>query len=303
MYGHTEKLFILPFDHRSSFAKGLFGTEAPDADTVEKIKEYKQLIYEAIFVTQQELSLPLSQIAILVDETYGDDILHDARARGIQTIQSVEKSGLDEFSFEYGEEFGSHLLDDNASFAKALVRYNPDGDAEANQRSLEHLRLLSFFCHNESIKLLIEVLIPPTAEQLTSVENDKRRYDEELRPTLTVRAIEEFQAAGIECDVWKTEGFEDAASYQEVLAAARNSPERADVGLVILGRGETAERVESWITAGKNVPGILGFAVGRTVFWEPLLQYHNQEISREEAVQKIADNFSYFAKVFLKESE
>lgn len=299
MYGHTEKLLILPFDHRNSFAKGLFGTENPDTEMAEKIKAYKQLIYESIFAAQQQLSLPLSEMAILVDETYGDDILHDAHARGLQTIQSVEKSGLDEFSFEYGEEFGNHLLEDHASFAKALIRYNPEGDTESHQRSLERLRLLSFFCHHESIKLLIELLIPPTPEQLAAVDNDKRRYDEEMRPALTVQAIEEFQAAGIECDVWKIEGFEDAESYQEIITAVQNSPERADVGLIILGRGETRERVVSWLIAGKNIPGILGFAVGRTVFWEPLVQYHNQEISREEAVQKIANNFCYFAEVFL----
>lgn len=299
MYGHTTPLLVLPFDHRGSFAKGLFGTDTPSPEIVETIKEMKMIIYEAIFVAQQELQLPKEHLAVLVDEIYGDAILADATAKGIPTMQTTEKSGLDEFDFEYGQDFGEHLLRYPATFAKALVRFNPAGDQEANTRSLEKLKALSDFCHQNNIKLLIEPLIPATPEQLAAVENDKRRFDTELRAALTVAMVTAMQDAGIECDVWKIEGFEDPESYKQALAAMQNTPERKDVGLIILGRNETPERVAAWLTAGKDIPGVRGFAVGRTVFWEPLVQYRDKKITRDETIQEIAKGFSHFAKIFL----
>jgi myo-inositol catabolism protein IolC len=299
MYGHTTPLLVLPFDHRASFAKGLFNSEDPDPETIVKIKDYKHLIYEAIFEAQKKLDLPLDYIAILVDEAYGDEILHDARSKNIQTMQSVEKSGLPEFDFEYGEDFGTHLTEDNATFAKALVRFNPEGDSMANAHSLARLKKLSDFCHQNGIKLLIEPLVPATEKELASVNNDVARYDTELRPALTVAMVRAMQEAGIECDIWKIEGFAKAKNYEAVIRQARNTPERADVSLIILGRNETKENVAKWINAGKNVPGVIGFAVGRTVFWNPLVEYRDGLITREEAAHKIATGFSEFCNLFL----
>lgn len=298
-YGYSKPLFVLPFDHRSSFAKGLFNSENPDEATIAKIQDMKRLIYEAIFEAQTALKLPENNFAILVDEEYGKGILENAEVEGFVTIESTEKSGLPEFSFEYGEDFKAHLLNSKLTFAKALVRYNPEGDAEHNQHSLERLKELSDFVHANNIKLLIEPLIPATEAQLASVDGDAHRYETELRPSLTVAMIKALQEAGIECDVWKIEGFEKPEHYQAVLAQARNTEERTDVSLIILGRNETKENVTRWITAGKNVPGVIGFAVGRTVFWSPLVEYRDGKISREVAVQRISDEFTYFAKIFL----
>ena len=297
--GYTTPLIVLPFDHRGSFAKGLFGTEAPDEETVAKIIAYKHVIYDAIFVAQKTLALPTSETAILVDEIYGEAILKDAQEKGLVILQTTEKSGTETFDFEYADAFGEHLLRYNATFAKALVRFNPDGDAAANAHSLVNLKKLSDFCHANGIKLLIEPLVPATAEQLAAVDGDKRRYDQELRPALTVRMVAAMQEAGIECDVWKIEGFADRSAYQAALAQMRSTEARANVSLIILGRGETDEVVTEWLLAGKNLPGVIGFAVGRTVFWEPLVQYHNGTLTREAAVDAIAAAFTHFGTLFL----
>lgn len=299
MYGHTTPLIVLPFDHRSSFSKGLFGTEDPSPEIVEKIKEMKSLIYEAIFVAQNELGLPSAHMGVLVDEFYGDHILKDAVTKGFPILQTTEKSGLEEFDFEYGAAFGEHLLRYPATFAKALVRFNPDGDSALHEHSLAKLKELSDFCHANNLKLLIEPLIPATEEQLAKVENKKHRFDTELRPDLTIAMVTAFQNAGIECDIWKIEGFEDPAHYQRLLSVMRNTEERQNVGLIILGRNETPLEVATWIAAGKDIPGVLGFAVGRTIFWDPLVEYRDGKINREETVAKIASGFTHFAKIFL----
>lgn len=298
MYGYTDPLYILPFDHRSSFAKGLFDTAVPDAVTHEKITAYKRLVYEALLEANKTLQLPPSHFGVLVDEEYGQDILNQAKADGFVTLETTEKSGVEEFKFEYGQNFCDHLTDSQPDFAKALVRYNPEDHTEHNEHSLKNLHVLFDFVRTHNIKLLIEALVPATPEQLASVGNDQERYDRELRPALTVRLIHDFQKAGIECDVWKIEGFEERSQYEMISEAARNTEERKDVGLVILGRHETTEHVERWFEAGKGVPGVIGFAVGRTIFWDPLTKYRDGQLSADEARTAIAQGFIHFCRFF-----
>lgn len=297
-YGYPHNIYVLPFDHRASFSKGLFGEEVPAPETIEKIKLYKKLIYKAIFRTQEMLGLPNESLCVLVDEIYGDDILKDAVSKGIATMQTIEKSGQEEFALEFGEDFRKHLLEDKATFAKALIRYNPEGDKEMNARQVKKLKQVSDFCHSNGIKFLIEPLVPATKEQLEEEGGDKHRYDTELRADLVVKMISEIQEAGVECDVWKIEGFEKTSDYKKVVAQARNTEDRAQVGIIILGRGETKEMVEKWIEAGKGVKGVIGFAVGRTVFWEPLLALSKSETTEEGAVEAIANGFAHFCTVF-----
>jgi 5-dehydro-2-deoxygluconokinase len=109
--------------------------------------------------------------------------------------------------------------------------------------------------------------------------------------------IKEFQDSGVETDIWKIEGFTQSSAYEQVVTQAR-SGERNDVGIVILGRGGSMADVDMWITAGAKVPGVVGFAVGRTVFYDPLEKFVKKEITRDEAVQQIADNFFHFYTLF-----
>ena len=51
--------------------------------------------------------VPKEKAGILVDEQFGAAILRDAAANGFTTACPAEKSGQDEFDFEYGEEFAA----------------------------------------------------------------------------------------------------------------------------------------------------------------------------------------------------
>ena len=83
---------------------------------------------------------------------------------------------------------------------------------------------------------MFELLVPATTLQLDSVGQDRQAYDQSLRPELTVRAMAELQAAGIEPDVWKLEGTEDSLAARDLVAQARvNGRDR--VGTIILGQG------------------------------------------------------------------
>lgn len=297
--GYSRALFILPFDHRASFVEKMFGIEGrmPNAAEASQIRDAKYVIYEA-FKKALEHDIPKEAGAILVDEQFGDGIIRDAIENGYVVILTVEKSGQEEFAFEYGEDFSKHIEAYHPTFAKALIRYNPEANAQLNVQQLIKLKTLSDYCHRNGYKFLIEPLIIATPEQLSRVSGDKSRYDKELRPDLTVGMIHELHHGGIEPDIWKLEGMENEVDYKKVVEAAQ-SRGREEVGVIILGRGENKEHVEKWIYTGAKVVGVNGFAVGRTVFWEALVAYKNGSFTKDEARDEIAKNFVHFYTLFI----
>ncbi len=299
-FGYTKPLFIMACDHRASFAKGIFGVldEHWSPELAQQIQEYKHLIYLAL-LSAIEQGVPKDQAAILIDEITGDKVLKEAKKRGIATILTVEKSGQEEFTFEFGEDFPAHIEKYGPTFTKALVRYNPDNDLEMNARQREKLKLLAEYSHHNGHKFLIEPLIPATSQQLAEVSGDKHRYDAELRPDLTIRMIKEMQKDGVEVDIWKIEGLEAPVAYEEILAQAREGG-RNDVSIVVLGRGESDEAVDKWLEAGKQVNGVVGFAIGRTIFMQPLIDLYSKKIDENEAISQICKNYLSFFHIFAK---
>jgi 5-dehydro-2-deoxygluconokinase len=250
------------------------------------VTSYKQIIYEAIFKAI-DMGIAKENSAVLVDEVYGLEILKDAKEKGLITMQTMEKSGQDFFDFEY-ENWKEHLLNIIPSYAKALVRYDVSAD---NIDQLNRLKKLSDFCKENKIGLLIEPL-------MQNKNYEKEIYDTEYRYLDLIKMIIEMQDFGIDTDVWKIEGLYKKEQYIDVVKVARNNEARSNVGIIILGRNETKEHVMQWITAGHDVEGVLGFAVGRTIFWEPLMKYKNQEISRSIAIDLIAEDYFSYYKLF-----
>jgi len=294
--GYKKNLFILPFDHRSSFAK-LFGFTNEELNSEEKniITSAKEIIYTA-FQRAVDQGISKDEAAILIDEEYGDKIIRDAVGKKYNVILTTEKSGQKEFTFEYGDEFGKHIEKYKPKFVKALIHYNPNDDPLSKMRQQQKLESLSNYCHQNSYKFLLEVLVTPTESQLKNVSGNTQRYETEIRPNLTAKTIEELQNVSVEPDIWKIEGMENEDSYKIVALQAQK--ERGNVGIVILGRAQNQDKVEQWIKAGNKIRGVIGFAVGRTIFWEPLTQYKNGNIDKDTTIGKICDNFLHFYNIF-----
>jgi 5-dehydro-2-deoxygluconokinase len=297
--GYDKPLYVLPFDHRATFSKTMFGWQGPlSADQTQKIADFKQVIYDG-FKAAVAAGVPKEHSGILVDEIFGAAILRNASKDGFITACTVEKSGQDEFEFEYGQDYGRHIAEFNPTFAKVLVRYNPEGNKELNRRQAGRLKELSDHLHKSSCLYMFELLVPAEPAQLQRFGNDKKAYDLQLRPALMVQAIHELQDAGIEADVWKIEGIDQREDCKKVVAAARRGG-RDKVGCIILGRGEDQQKVQQWLTTAAAVPGFIGFAIGRTIFWEPLVNLRAGKIPRETAVAQIAKAFRASVDVFQK---
>ncbi len=287
--GYPHPIHLLAFDHRGSFQTKLLGiVGTPTADEAARISEAKGIIFTG-FVRALDEGLPREGAGILVDEQFGAEIARQARELGVVLAMPVERSGQDEFDFEYGEAFGDHIASFDPTFAKVLVRYNVEGDGELNRRQAERLARLGDWLHDNDRKFLFEMLVPAEPKQLESVGGDADRYDRELRPDLMVAAIEELQAAGVEPDVWKIEGLDAAEDCARVAEAARSGG-RDDVTCVVLGRGGDESKVVHWLRTGAGVPGFVGFAVGRTIWWDALEGWLAGE-SGEAAAGAIADKY------------
>jgi 5-dehydro-2-deoxygluconokinase len=214
----------------------------------------------------------------------------------------VEKSGQDEFDFEYGDDFGAHIEKFDPDFSKVLVRYNPDADADMNERQLGRLKRLADWLHDHDRKFLFELLVPATDEQLSSVGGDTDRYDAELRPELMRRAIEGTQNAGIEVDVWKIEGVDEQSDAAMLAEQARSGAGREGVTCVLLGRGASTEKVEQWLEQAAPVEGFIGFAIGRSIWWDALKGYLGNDLKREAAAEQIGKNYLHFIKVYERQA-
>jgi myo-inositol catabolism protein IolC len=295
--GYDKKLYILAFDHRGSFQKKFFGIEGtPDAEQTAMIADAKHLIFEGLqraIATGAEASVT----GVLVDEQFGGSVPSEAPAQGLKLAMPAERSGQDMFDFEYGEEFGEHIEKLDPDFTKVLVRYNADADAAANREQLDKLKRLSDWLHARERKFLFELLVPATESQLQQVGGDTDRYDAELRPELMRRAIAEIQDAGIEVDIWKIEGVEERSDCEMLVAQARSGG-RDGVVCVVLGRGADDAKVDHWLEQAAPVEGFVGFAIGRSIWWNPLKQYVDGKIERSVGAQQIAENYLRFVQVY-----
>ena len=295
--GYDHKLYILAFDHRGSFQKKFFGIEGePDAEQTAIIADAKHLIFEGMLQAIGGGADAYSA-GVLVDEQFGSTVPAEARERGLKVAMPAERSGQPMFDFQYDEEFGAHIEKFDPDFTKVLVRYNPDGDAEENRVQLGKLKVLSDWLHGHDRKFLFELLVPAEDAQLASVGGDSDRYDAELRPELMRRAIVEIQDAGIEVDIWKIEGV-DERSDCEMLAAQTRAGGRDGVVCVVLGRGADDAKVDHWLTQAAPVEGFVGFAIGRSIWWDPLKAYVDGKIERSAGARKIAENFLRFIAVY-----
>jgi myo-inositol catabolism protein IolC len=296
--GYDGRLYILAFDHRGSFQKKMFGIEGePTSEETETIASAKRVIFEGMLEAVKQ-GLDASTSGVLVDEQFGSDIPERTRENGLKLAMPVEKSGQDEFDFQYGQDFGAHIERFNPDFSKVLVRYNPAGDISMNQRQLERLKELSDWLHEHDRKFLFELLVPATEQQLATVDGDSDRYDAELRPELMRQTISEIQGTGIEVDIWKIEGVEDRHDAAMLAEQARTGPGREGVVCVLLGRGASTEKVCQWLEVAAGVDGFVGFAIGRSIWWDALKGWLGEELDREAAAAQIAQNYLHFIGVY-----
>jgi myo-inositol catabolism protein IolC len=290
--GYHGRLYLLALDHRTSFER-MLGVDGSTPEGHARIAEAKSLIYRGFRIAVEGRVAP-DEAGILVDSEYGAEVARAVRDDGHPLAIAVERSGRAEFELEHGDGFAAQVESFDPQFVKVLVRYNAEGDRDLNRRQSERLRGLSTWVHEHGRKLLFELLVPPNETQLARVGGDRERYDAVVRPELMLRAISELRQGGVEVDIWKIEGLDDRSHTRAIAERVREGG-RDEVGCVMLGRGESADRVESWIRAAAGVPGYVGFAIGRSIFADAVLA---ADATDEQRAATIAERYARFVQAY-----
>ena len=277
--------FILAFDHRNSLLTTFFGVSGQPSDSeVSAASEVKRVIAEGLVASIKRERIGVDEAGALVDATYGADAIDRLQGESVRVAVPVEASGRREFAFEHSD-WRERLDAMHPTWAKVLVRYNPDGDASMNERQRHRLLDLQKVARAIGVGFLFELLVPPEPSQRTP------DYDTEVRPEAMVRAIDELREAEVAPDLWKIEGLDRREDCARVAA-------RAGAPCVVLGRGADAAAVERWLRAGAGVPGFDGFAIGRSIWWDPVRAYMDGVSDRAATVTAIADRYGHFVDVY-----
>ena len=149
---------------------------------------------------------------------------------------------------------------------------------------------------------MFELLVPATQAQMDRAQGEQAAYDLRIRPELMLRVIRALQDAGVEPDVWKIEGLDRREDCERVVEPARRGG-RSDVGCIVLGRGADEDKVVHWLTIAASVRGFIGFAVGRTTFWDAVADYLAKLATRTGAVSRIAQRYREWSAIFLRGHE
>ena len=289
----ADPLLILAMDHRESFAKqfGVKGepTVAQNAD----LQAAKSLIYQGVHAAAALLSG--SQVGVLVDEQLGASVLRAARADGLIVAMPVEKSGQAVFELAYGDATMAHVDEFDPDYVKVLVRMNPADDPAATDAQLSALVKLSDDLRRRDRALLYELLVPPTEDQLIKA-GGQEGYDRAVRPELVTQVIAMNQAAGVEPRLWKIEGLESSIAARAVVAAAKASGRDADC--IVLGRDAPRAVLDNWLAIAAPVDGFVGFAVGRSIWEDPLAGFRSDR-NESALVEAVRANYLHYARVYL----
>jgi myo-inositol catabolism protein IolC len=297
--GHDGPLYFLAFDHRGAFARAVLDVEGePTPEQERTIVAAKEIIFEGAQRAAELMDMPAGRIGVLVDERYGAGVAAQARSAGIVVAMPVEEPDREVFAFTYGERFGAHIERLSPDFAKVLVRWNADGDADANALQGKRLLLLSQWLRANGRKFLFELIVSPTEAQLAAAGGEVERFELEQRPQLIRRAMAEVQAAGIEVDVWKLEGIDTVADAEAIVAQARAGEGRERVVCTVLGAGAAQRRVDDWLRVAAEVDGFVGFAIGRSIWRAPLRAHLAGTLDRAAAAQQIARRYRRFVEVY-----
>jgi len=295
----AQPLFIMAMDQRDSFGS-LFGVQndQPTEKQLADMRAAKMLIFRAAQRVISDTPLVAGRLGILVDEELGTDVARAAKEAGFVLAMPVEKSGSKEFKFEYGDQFAEHIEAFDPDWVKVLVRFNPEDPAELRDAQTATLKRLNDYAEDSRRRWMLELLVPPTSAQSDKYE-DSSLYDELARPGLTVQVIEALTKAGVHPGIWKLEGYENTEGAQRVLAAVREAGQ-PESSCIVLGRNAPERQVDHWLRVAAPLEGYVGFAVGRSNWRQPLVDYLAGQADQERTESVIARHYRHFVHTYLQ---
>jgi 5-dehydro-2-deoxygluconokinase len=234
-----------------------------------RIPDTKRVALDGLLAARRRSAEAQQSAAFLVDQQYASTEVARARRAGLPVGTPVERAGV--FPLEWGADpFWNAAVGD---FAKVLVRHSPAWDAAVRSEQFSKLKTLGDWCRANNRVFLLEVLV---------MTSDEEREDE------LPGFIRHAYAAGVIPHYWKIEGSTSTRAMQKVDAAVA---ERPGPKLVILGKAAGFDVIEAWFRTAATMKTAAGFAIGRSVYWQPAADYLLDKIDETAAAEEIANNY------------
>jgi myo-inositol catabolism protein IolC len=292
-------LLILAVDHRASLERDLYGLTAPPSPAqATRISVDKLLVYQALLDAVAQLPAGI-QPGVLIDEHYGASVaeLASHSSGAVSLCMPIEASGNDWFEFAYGQDWQRHAEFFAADHAKVLVRDNPGLDPALREQQAERLAAVSAWAAAVGRSLIVELLVPATSADKDVTEGGADRYDDELRPGYTLKVMEYLQDHGVDPAIWKVEGLDRHDDAVAVAATAQRGGRQARC--IVLGRHAPHDELDHWLQVAAPVTGWIGFAIGRSIWQDPLHARLHHRATSGDARRHITSAYLDYARYYL----
>lgn len=279
-----EELLILAYDHRTQFEESCRENNL----SFDYISRFKEQVYEGfqkVRKSNKKTGAPAAErLAILIDPDYGQMILNNFADAAYTIGVPIEKAGSFPVSWLMDDSLYQHLLERPATwFVKVLWRFHLQMNQENKDIQLRQLHKLNSVCVALKRKLMVELIIP-------------EGYLE--TGTTLGEAMAEVYEAGIYPFWWKITALDSKEEWQTMTKTLdQYDPE---VGVIILGKNAPIEQFQTWFRVARSTPHTCGFAVGRSIFWEPWEQYVGGKLTIKGIADAVAERYNSVLEIWSK---
>ena len=260
------ELKVFAFDHRSQM-------EEMRGATAEKVGEFKRLCLQAAL----QVAGDKKGFGILCDSRLGQEALFKAADTGLWVGRPAELPGSRPLEVEpdLGADFGRLSEWPRDQVVKVLCFCHPNDDHGLWKQQIQTVKRLFEACRRNQLEFLLEVIPSKAGEtdDMTTALVIQRFYDESIFP-----------------DWWKLEPLLTAAAWRHVIDAIERNDAHTR-GIVVLGLGESEEKLAQSFSIAATYPLVKGFAVGRTIFADVAQQWFLGAKTDAKAIDEMAKNY------------
>jgi 5-dehydro-2-deoxygluconokinase len=270
---HPQRVYMLAADHRWQWEEFCDARSIPRT----RIAGVKRLALDAFLIARDRVAAVGEFGALLIDEQYASAVIADALRAGVTVGTPAEKAGA--FPLAWSSDPFSAAL--TGAFVKVLVRYRPDDEEAIRAGQWEKLDALQTWCRDAGKPLVIEVLVPRRQEA-------EDEFEASGRPAMLAGFIGDAYRRGLTPAFWKIEGTlapEGARTIDTAIAAHPACRQ------IILGKAADLGTIDRWFAAAAASTTAVGFAIGRSVFWEPSAAFLSGATTAEQASADICKNY------------
>ena len=270
---NANRVYMLAADHRWQWEEFCDQRSLPR----ERIRDVKRLAADGFRLARDRSAAARDFGALLIDEQYSSAVIAEALEAGLTVGTPAEKAGAVPLAWAT-EPFPAALT---GAFVKVLARYRADDDPAVLTNQWAMLEALQTWCRGAGKPLVLEVLVARKQEP-------EHEFEASGRPILLARFIADAYRRGLTPAFWKIEGTLAPEGARTIDAAIAADPACRQI---ILGKAAELSTIDRWFAACAGSATASGFAIGRSVFWEPSAAFLTGKIGAGEAATAIADTY------------